>query len=1067
MSVTFAAGFVQLIFLLGLGGGFGLPLGIPPGPEDPALAKAAPEECLFYAAWAGTAKPNAQSKNQTERLLAEPEIQRFAGELTRLVKSRLPDFTWARPPRGNPSAALAVKELADLAETVLGRPGAVFLTSVRPDPRTPDVRGGALFNLGDQADRVKQVLEKLQASQLGGRAESVEIGGVTWHRIALGRGAPPLAWGIHGKHLIAAVGEGEAEALLKRIEGSPPQWLTSVHKQLPVPRPATLTYVNAQAIVELVKPLVPSAQGRAAIDVLGLDGVTHFAAVTGLDETGFVNRSLVGLSEGAGGIFKIVSDKPLTAEDLAPLPHDATIAAAARFDVDRAWEMSLDILEKLDPATSGRFRTALESAQNGLELNLRDDLLKPLGDVWCVYNSPGEGGLVLTGLTAVVRVKDAQRLAKGHAQLLRVAKNLIAEQSGPPHRRTEITEFDHAGHKVYYLKTPGNELPIAPAWCLTDKELIVALFPQNVKAYLSRGKGFVSLAKRPEVAQALASKPGPMKLVYQDTPELFRLGYPLLQIGAKYAVGQLRRGGIDVDLAILPSAAAITKHLRPGTIAVTRTAAGIEIVSKQTLPTGNVGASVPVGVALLLPAVQSAREAARRSQSMNNLKQIGLAMHNHHDVYKTFPAAHSTDKEGKPLLSWRVHILPFVEQLPLYREFHLDEPWDSDHNKKLIAQMPPVYRSPNSRAAPGRTNYVTVRGERTIFPGKRAIGMRDITDGTSNTILAVEANDDSAVEWTKPDDFVFDPKNPTKGLLGLRPGGFNILMADGSVRFLNDGVDADVLRALFTRDGGEVVSPDGLRQVPRRLAPVTPADARPVPELPERPQSPKPLRKLSPPSTSSWNPLERARTAARRAQSTNNLKQLALALHNYADTYRQFPPAFTTDKEGKPALSWRVLVLPYLEQEPLFKEFRLDEPWDSDHNKRLVERTPAVFRAPQSKADKNKTNYLTIRGERTVFSGKRPARFSDILDGTSNTLMTVEVSDELAVVWTKPDDFVPDAEEPLKGLVGLQPDGFLAGMTDGSVHYLSSKIDAQTLRCLFDRADGQAVDPGRWMLPGR
>jgi len=255
---------------------------------------------------------------------------------------------------------------------------------------------------------------------------------------------------------------------------------------------------------------------------------------------------------------------------------------------------------------------------------------------------------------------------------------------------------------------------------------------------------------------------------------------------------------------------------------VARTRAGIEIVSKQAFPLGNVGASAPVGVALLLPAVQSSREAARRSQSMNNLKQIGLAMHNYHDVHHTFPPAYHTDKEGKPLLSWRVHILPFVEQSSLYQQFHLDEPWDSEHNKRLIARMPSVYRSPNSKAPPGKTNYLTVRGERTIFPGKEAIGMQDILDGTSNTILAVEANDDSAVEWTRPDDFVPDPKNPAKGLLGLRPGGFTVLMADGSTRFLSAGIDADILRALFTRDGGEVVSPDGLRGPPRRLTPVPP-----------------------------------------------------------------------------------------------------------------------------------------------------------------------------------------------------------------------------------------------------
>ncbi|MCL4191413.1 MAG: DUF1559 domain-containing protein, partial [Thermoguttaceae bacterium] len=111
-------------------------------------------------------------------------------------------------------------------------------------------------------------------------------------------------------------------------------------------------------------------------------------------------------------------------------------------------------------------------------------------------------------------------------------------------------------------------------------------------------------------------------------------------------------------------------------------------------------ATIGVLVALLLPAVQAAREAARRSQSMNNLKQIGLAMHNYYDSYRTLPAQANYDPQGKPLLSWRVQLLPFLEQQALYAQFHQDEPWDSAHNKTLIDKMPPVYRSASSKSPP-------------------------------------------------------------------------------------------------------------------------------------------------------------------------------------------------------------------------------------------------------------------------------------------------------------------------------------------------------------------------------
>jgi hypothetical protein len=144
----------------------------------------------------------------------------------------------------------------------------------------------------------------------------------------------------------------------------------------------------------------------------------------------------------------------------------------------------------------------------------------------------------------------------------------------------------------------------------------------------------------------------------------------------------------------------------------------------------------------------------------------------------------------------------------LYKEFHLDEPWDSPHNKKLLEKMPATYRSPKSAAEPGMTNYLTVRGKDTMFPGEKAIGVADVTDGLSNTIMIVEVSDRKAVPWTKPDDFEFNEKSPADGLLGLWHGGFLAAMADGSVRFFSETLDPKVLRDLFIRNDGNPIPPD-------------------------------------------------------------------------------------------------------------------------------------------------------------------------------------------------------------------------------------------------------------------
>jgi hypothetical protein len=286
------------------------------------------------------------------------------------------------------------------------------------------------------------------------------------------------------------------------------------------------------------------------------------------------------------------------------------------------------------------------------------------------------------------------------------------------------------------------------------------------------------------------------------------LAYPFLPVFFHRAASAMRHEGIDLPAGLMPTAGSIRRHLGPSVSVVWRTPAGIEAVSRQTLP-GSMGLStLPIAAGLLVPAVQKTREAAARVQSQNNLKQIGLAIHGYQDAYRSFPPAYRASKDGKPLLSWRVLILPFIEQENLYREFHLDEPWDSEHNKKLIDRMPKTYRSPASSAAPGMTNYLTVRGKDTAFPGEQGVKIAEITDGLSNTIMLVEASDRKAVIWTKPDDLEFNEKNPIDGLLGLWSGGFQAALCDGSVRMIKRTIDPDVLKNLFIRNDGNPLPPD-------------------------------------------------------------------------------------------------------------------------------------------------------------------------------------------------------------------------------------------------------------------
>jgi prepilin-type processing-associated H-X9-DG protein len=224
--------------------------------------------------------------------------------------------------------------------------------------------------------------------------------------------------------------------------------------------------------------------------------------------------------------------------------------------------------------------------------------------------------------------------------------------------------------------------------------------------------------------------------------------------------------------------------------------------------TGSIGTVMGgmILLALLLPAVQAAREAARRAQCVNNMKQIGIAFLNFESATGRFPAAAVTDAKGTPLLSWRVAILPYLGEDALYKQFKLDEPWDSPNNQALIAQMPKVFEDPSEvPGGVGMTHYESIVGPGTMFEGVDGVKIQDITDGTSNTLLVVEAR--TPVPWTKPDDV--DIANVATSLGSKHPGGANALFVDGSVRFLrNNATSPQFLRQLSTRNGSETVGPD-------------------------------------------------------------------------------------------------------------------------------------------------------------------------------------------------------------------------------------------------------------------
>ena len=220
--------------------------------------------------------------------------------------------------------------------------------------------------------------------------------------------------------------------------------------------------------------------------------------------------------------------------------------------------------------------------------------------------------------------------------------------------------------------------------------------------------------------------------------------------------------------------------------------------------------------------INPCREAARRMACSNRLKHIALAFHQYHDDYGVLPPAWTVDAEGKPLHSWRVLILPYLEEeeKELYDAIRLDEPWDSEHNRPFHDKMPFFFQCPSSahnrflsrmkRRFPLLKNgcdYSVIVGEETAFPGAKSVSLSSVTDKPEETLLVAERM--TPVLWMDPTKEI-TAANASVGvnvdLMGIgsfHSGGCDVAMADGSVRFMSERCHAEDFRALMTVTAGE------------------------------------------------------------------------------------------------------------------------------------------------------------------------------------------------------------------------------------------------------------------------
>lgn len=216
--------------------------------------------------------------------------------------------------------------------------------------------------------------------------------------------------------------------------------------------------------------------------------------------------------------------------------------------------------------------------------------------------------------------------------------------------------------------------------------------------------------------------------------------------------------------------------------------------------------------------------------------------------------------------------------------------------------------------------------------------------------------------------------------------------------------------------------------------------------------------------------LEQPPTAVRRSHCGYNLKAIGIALHTYHDDYQSLPPAYVCDENGKPMHSWRVLLLPYLEQQSLYKKYDFSEPWDGPSNILLAPEITAVYQCPEeTHQGVSGVSYVAVVGKGTMWPGEKSITFQDVKDGRSNTIMVVEATNS-GILGSEPRDLdysklALQINPPLGGGISslhgkswrTEANGVQVVFGDGAVHFLRTDLKPATLKLLLEINDGQPI----------
>ncbi len=578
----------------------------------------------------------------------------------------------------------------------------------------------------------------------------------------------------------------------------------------------------------------PMTIGDAAKS-LGIDNLGAIVSESGHRDRALWSETTVQIDGERRGLLALMDHEKITLDDLPPLPADSTAFAAMSFSLSKFYDDILasvrEGLKAASPEVQQQFEQQVVSLPLMIGFDPKADLFDTLGNVITPFVESGQNFLWFGGCGVAIEVKDAEKLRRTVNQILAMAQAMSGGDF-------QAVRTEKHGREIITFRIEAIE---AGGLVVDDNWLVLGLVPQTVESFLLRVDGKLpSWTPSREIAAALELMPKEFTSIAVSNPKAtYRtlLAYaPLLAIGAQQALNESRMfppgTELPLKLADIPPTDVIVQPLFPNVIIGTSNDKGFQWYSRSSMPSipllsgaGGV-ATIGIATALLLPAVQQARMAARRTQSRNNLKQLGLSLHNYHDAYRALPAGTIEESAEKPedRLSWLVSVLPFLDQAPLFDAIDRKSAWNSQRNQRPTNVVVPHLLNPqDTDQGTPHTHYLGMAGlgkgaedlpvtspRAGVFGTNRQTRFRDIRDGLSNTIAITEGSGQhgpwaqggrSTIRALTQKPYINGPD----GIGGPFPGGVQVMLMDGSVRFVSENIDPQVLEALMTINGGEVI----------------------------------------------------------------------------------------------------------------------------------------------------------------------------------------------------------------------------------------------------------------------